>query len=383
VVSVSQHAVIIADIGNPAGGFTDAEYVGFGEAFDALIHPVLTENFGTPSDIDSNGGRIVIFFTRAVNELPNVAGLFGGRDLFLKAGLDPNSTTDDCPASNEAEIFYVHVPDPNGEVNGTPRPKPGVQRSIVSVLGHEYQHLINASRRVYVNDADDFEESWLDEGLAHTAQELLFYRASGLAPRQNITLQTLRSSQAILDAANTHQVLTVALLGVYLRDPELRSPYSGDESQSLESVRGATWQLLRYTADRSTTAERTLWFNLANSKTTGIANFEAATGTDLLSIVRDWATAQYADDALPSTDAKLQHPSWNFRSVVPPLTAEGIFPLKTHLLVAGTPTSLSLKGGGAGYLRFGAPARGVAVLHVTSAGAALTNAVGLTLVRTK
>jgi hypothetical protein len=384
VVAVSQRAVLIADNGNPTGGFTDAEYAEFGAAFDGLIHPVLTENFGTPSDIDNNVGRVLIFFTRAVNERePPAAGIFGGRDLFPKVGPDPNSSTDDCPGSNEAEMFYVHVPDPNGEVNGAPRSKLAVKRSIVSVLGHEYQHLINASRRLYVNDADDFEDAWLDEGLAHIAQELLFYRASGLAPKQNIALQTLLSSQVVLDAANTHQAGTVFLLGEYLRDPESRSPYSGAASQALESVRGATWQLLRYAADRRTTAEQTLWFGLANSKTTGTANFEAATGTDILALVRDWATAQYTDDALPTADASLRHPSWNFRSLVPPLTVEGAFPLKTHSLVSGTPTTLTLNGGGAAYLRFGAAARGVAVLHVSSGGAAPTTAVSLTLVRTK
>ena len=48
-------------------------------------------------------------------------------------------------------------------------------------VAHEYQHLINASRRMYVNGVGpNFEEKWLDEGLAHIAEELNFFRVAGL-----------------------------------------------------------------------------------------------------------------------------------------------------------------------------------------------------------
>ena len=39
-------------------------------------------------------------------------------------------------------------------------------------LAHEYQHLINAGRRLYVNNANAFEDMWLNEGLSHIAEEL-------------------------------------------------------------------------------------------------------------------------------------------------------------------------------------------------------------------
>ena len=68
-----------------------------------------TLNFGTPTDIDANG-RVGIFFTTGVNKIPNpigggfIAGLFAGRDLFPIGS---------CVASNEGEMFYLPVPDPN------------------------------------------------------------------------------------------------------------------------------------------------------------------------------------------------------------------------------------------------------------------------------
>ena len=79
-------------------------------------------------------------------------------------------------------------------VNGNVRSMADVRQSTGGVRGHEFQHLISASRRLYVNDASEFEETWLNEGLSHIAEELLFYSASGLAPRQNITLAQLTNS---------------------------------------------------------------------------------------------------------------------------------------------------------------------------------------------
>src|SRR5205085_1524049 len=106
-----------------------------------------------------------------------IGGFFDARDLF------PVASTADyaaCPASNVGEMFYVMVPDPS---RGGAFTKTNVASEVYGTLAHEYQHLINASRRMYVNTAaTDFEETWLDEGLAHEAEELLFYRVSGLAP---------------------------------------------------------------------------------------------------------------------------------------------------------------------------------------------------------
>jgi uncharacterized protein YjdB len=386
---VSTRAVIVADNANPAGGFTDTEYGEIAAQFDNFVHPLIVQNFGGPVDIDANGSRSVIFYTRAVNELTPagsqsvVGGFFHPRDVFPKVGPDPNSTADDCATSNEAEMFYMLVPDPTGEVNTNVRTKESVRRTTVGVLGHEFQHLTNASRRVYVNNATTFEEVWLNEGLSHIAEELMFYSASGLSPRQNITLTTLRSSQTILDAVNAYQVSNLGRLIEYLEDPEARTPYASDDELA---TRGATWQLLRYAADRSTTAQQTLWFNLANSRNAGITNFTAVFGGDFAALVRDWATAQYTDDAASPLSPAHQHPSWHYRSVLPALissTSPPPYPLKTRSVTPGTPLSLTLRGGSAAYLRFGVAGGATGRVTSTSSGAALPPAVSVVLVRVK
>src|SRR5690242_10892535 len=67
VVAITNTAIVIADTANPTGGYTDAEYLTVGLQFDS-VYTMDTNAFGTPSDIDSNG-KIIMFFTRAVNEL--------------------------------------------------------------------------------------------------------------------------------------------------------------------------------------------------------------------------------------------------------------------------------------------------------------------------
>jgi predicted small lipoprotein YifL len=388
VVALTTRAVIVADNDNPLGGFTDAEYLEIAQEFDNLVYPTITQNFGTPRDIDVNEGRSVVFYTRAVNELTPaganfvIGGFFHPRDLFPKVGPDPNSTTDDCAGSNEAEMFYMLVPDPNGQVNGNARTKDYVRRTTVGVLAHEFQHLINASYRIGAN-APEFEDVWLNEGLSHIAEELMFYRVSGLAPRGNITLAKLRESQTYLDAVNAYQVSNLGRLIEYLEDPEARSPYAEDDELA---TRGATWQLLRYAADRSSTAEQTLWRRLGNSTSSGIPNFTAAFG-DFFSHVRNWATAQYTDDAVAQAPAEYRHLSWHYRSLLPTLinnTNPPPYPLKTRSLVNGTPLSLTLRGGSAAYLRFGVGSGATGRINaMSSGGGALPAAVSLTVVRTR
>jgi hypothetical protein len=196
VAAVSNKAIVVADTTNPASGYTDADYASIAQTFDNLVDPTDTKAFGNPTDIDGNG-HVVLFFTRAVNELTSrnstsfVAGFFFARDLF------PSTATADfqaCAASNGGEMFYLMVPDPTGVVNGNRFAKDATTRVVIATLGHEYQHLINASRRMYVNTAaTDFEATWLDEGLAHVAEELLFFAETGLKPRANIDASTLRT----------------------------------------------------------------------------------------------------------------------------------------------------------------------------------------------
>lgn len=250
----SAHLTIFSDTSNPPGGFATADYEAFATKFEELVWPVLTQNFGTPADIDNNG-RVIAFFTKAVNELTPagsqsvVGGFFYGRDLFPKT--PEGRFSQGCPSSNEAEMFYMLVPDPQGVVNGNVRTVDQVRRGTVGVIGHEFQHLINSSRRLFVNTTALYPETdYMEEGLSHIGEELLFYTESGLAPKMNISIDTLRATQQRLDAVNTYQISNLARFRNYLRSPSGNSPYQRDQGGPDLETRGAAWSWLRYLADR-------------------------------------------------------------------------------------------------------------------------------------
>ncbi|MGI8403060.1 MAG: Ig-like domain-containing protein [Gemmatimonadaceae bacterium] len=383
VVAISDHAIVIADTANPAGGFTDADYRSFGDTFDTLVYSVDTQNFGEPTDIDGNQ-RVIMFFTSSVNALtpPSlnffVGGFFFGRDLFPTSA---TPTLELCATSNVAEMFYLLVPDPEGTINQNVRSADFVRGITIGVLAHEFQHLINASRHLYVTGSTTFEDTFLDEGLAHMAEELTFYRAGGLSRGQNTAFAATQSPQRVLDAFNSFGSANMHRFREFLRDPRASSPYDNNADIS---TRGATWAFLRYAADRRGGDEITLWHQLANppAGVHGVANLSLAFGSGLTSWVRDWATANYADDFISGIQPIYSHPSWNFRSVIPALDAIE-FPLVVQALNTATITSVNIIDGGAGYLRFAVPAGGTGGGRIASRGGPVPNGFSLSIVRTR
>ena len=377
VAAVSNKAIVVADTTNPASGYTDVDYASIAATFDNLVDPTDTKAFGSPTDIDNNG-HVVLFFTRAVNELTPrgstsyVGGFFYARDLF------PTTATagfNACASSNGGEMFYLLVPDPTGVVNGNRFTKDAVTRVAIATVGHEYQHLINASRRMYVNTAaSDFEDTWLDEGLSHVAEELLFFAETGLQPRANIGATLLRSSSAYVDAFNNEAISNFGRLEEFLAAPSANSPFADNDSLA---TRGSTWSFLRYAADHTGSDDGTTWYQLVNSNTTGLSNLQQVFGSDLASLARDWATSVFADDAA-TTDARYQQPTWNLRSIFGALESNGAYPLVTTALGA-SPSTVSVSGGSAAYLRFAVAAGQTASVQWS----ALPSTMQFSLVRTK
>lgn len=382
VVAVSSAAIIIADTLAPAGGFTNAEYAVFGTTFDTLVHPVDTTAFGAPSDMDGNG-RVVIFFTQAVNQLTAagassvIGGFFFARDLFP---VNTNANFVGCAGSNEAEMFYLPVVDPQGQYNGFFRNKATMLTDMLATLAHEYQHLINAGRRAYVNDADDFETVWLNEGLSHIAEELLYFRAAGLSPRSDLGLSQVTANQQRTDAINAYQLDNLFRLVSYLQAPETNSPYKRDDALA---TRGATWQFLRYALDRGTSSEATYLRALTNAKTDGMVNLSAAIGPifsgGIKTGFRTWAVAQFLDNTGVTSDPQYAFASWNFRSViVDNVFSTSGFPLKPKALIGGAAQNATLTGGGVLYLRFRVAASTAANIVST-----IPTAVDVVIVRTQ
>jgi len=352
-------------------------------AFDTLVYPVDTLNFGTPTDEDNNQ-RVVLFFTRAVNELTPpgqnfyVGGFFFGRDLLPTTGV---GSVQGCAASNFAEMFYLLVPDPDGAVNQNVRTTDFVKGVTVSTLAHEFQHLINASRHLYVNGSNIFEDVFLDEGLAHVAEELTFFRASGLSAEQNITYQAIQTSQKTQDAFDNFASANFRRLREYLTNPLTNSPYANNANLT---TRGAIWSFLRYAADRNPGAEGQMWFQLANPPPGihGLSNITRVVTPDLAGWVRDWSVANYADDFIPGIPVLDTEASWDVRSMVSAVN-QGKWALDTQQLETSTITSLGIGDGSAAYLRFGVAPNAVGGGRITARGAPVPAGFVLSILRTK
>ncbi len=376
VAAVGTTNIVLADTANPLPTFSDADYAKFSTEFDTLINPLDVQNFGQPSDIDHNG-KVLILFTKEVNKLtPKVnpdGGVIGG--FFFERDLFP--TTDNntiglqgCPTSNFAEMFYVLAPDQNAVFSGARLPA-DVLAQTPGTLAHEYQHLINAGRRLYVNTFQGFfEDTWLNEGLSHIAEELLFYRRSGLVPRQNISLNTL-STQTISQIFSDEQGQNTSRYQVFLGKPDATSVYAGNDE--LET-RGATWNLLRYLADhRGTAGDADTWSMLVNTEGHGQANLAHVFGADYMTQIRNWATSVFADDIAGVSDTRYLQPSWNYRSIFPALCLNDActitlnkYPLKVIPLSDGSPATFTVFAGGAEYLRFFVPAGATASIDWTT-----------------
>lgn len=524
----SAHLIIASDVNNPPNGFTMADYQYFADTFESLVWPVLTQNFGMPSDVDKNG-KVIAFFTRAVNELtePNsnsvVGGFFFGRDLFPKKDAPGFGG---CVGSNVGEMFYMLVPDPSGVVNQNQRTLAQVRATTVGVMGHEMQHLINSGRRLYVNTNARYPEvSYMEEGLSHIAEELLFYAAAERSPRSNFSRATVPFSNPPTtpqaEALLSYMRSNLSRLSTYLTSPHDDSPYQSDDDLA---TRGASWSWLRYLADHETTSPASIpacaqpaslpvggycgiegaaaaqfgvaaggsageftivafadganvqtsasaspavsvtgppnpsvasndpsftnairgsaamlpldvefhgrlralerrdlpqrvagaralfgtaatggarmqlappsgssrvvvtvenvWSRLVNSNDTGMTNLRAIFGTDVPQHTRDWAVANYTDDAGLSVPVQFTHPSWNFRDILLIFSANTSYPLEVRVL-SGSAQQLSMVNGGAAYWRLGVAAGSTSTVTFTTNGSAPPANLKLVLVRTK
>ena len=173
VRKVSTRAIIVEDKDNPAGGFTSQDFDDIAADFDGTIYATDVAYFGDPTDMDSNS-RIVIFFTKAVNELDGPAGFAGSVDLV------PASQ---CAASNEGEYFYARAPDPTG-AHGDPFSLDDARLFNRSLVAHEFAHIIQLGRRLMA-PGGLFMTSFMAEGGATAAEQYSGFVFEGRSEGQN------------------------------------------------------------------------------------------------------------------------------------------------------------------------------------------------------
>lgn len=372
VKSVGTHIILMEDNSNPSGGFSTAQYDSIAATFDTLVYPAVAGNFGAPFDIDTNGGRVIALYTAKVNDLtPSgsgsyIGGFFYSRDLYQ---------TTACPGSNQGEMFYMLAPDPTG-AHGNVRSTSFVRDVTVGTLGHEFQHLINASRRLYgAGGPYEFEQVWLNEGLSHIAEEEVYYASSLHGPGENIDVSTLTASQTQQDRFFQFAEPNFGRLRQWLLRPDTAGPFKNVDNLP---IRGAAWAFLRYAADRKGGIESDLWSGLAFSPDTGMTNLANRLGTDPKPWFRDWAAAMYLDDSGTSPAAIYTQPSWNFRAIFAALdynpgpACSCAYELAVRNPANGVAQAFTVsQGAGSGYVRMGVAASAFAGVTTTAPSSSL------------
>jgi len=302
---VGNQVAVFVDNAAPAGGYTDADLANVAALFDDHLYPIDTTAFGRESDVDGNG-VVIVLLTPRVNALsPNcdatervILGYFFGADL-LPRGLGN-------PGSNEAEIFYGLVPDPDNSTCGIT--EMFALSHLPTTFVHEFQHMISFNQHRLVRDAP-VEDTWLNEGLSHFAEEL--------AGRQVPDTECPVSGSCASDFLSRGDLVNAF---AYLTSPEdffLIEP--GSSTGRLEE-RGANWLFVRWLADHfaaDSLLGTELTQRLVATSLVGAANVEAQTGVSFSILVPEWQLANYLDD-LPGFSApasRLRYKSWNFREV--------------------------------------------------------------------
>lgn len=351
---ISAKAIIYTDSAAPPGGFSASDYQDIANEFDNLTYPTDVSYFGTPLDLDNNG-RVIILYTPQVNRLTpsgNSGSFVGG--FFFEGDLFPATGQNACAQSNMAELFYVLTPDPGGTINGNKRSTATVRQGTRGTIAHEFEHMINSSERIRSPIDQPSEDVWLDEGLAHFAEDVNGRVRRGLADDSNSPFETLVSNPDDYDAFFKQNFLRFQR---YLVNPGYYSPTSLGADTSLAD-RGAAWALIRYTADNYAPGGDIKAFTraLAGGPNVGVNNLVVRAGNvPFDTLIAGWMVANYADDAgIPGLATKYTYKSYNMRSNLSALNGGRLYPLQvTDITEPGfVATSLQARSGSGDYFRF-------------------------------
>ncbi len=256
------------DIDNVSSGLIQDLIV----TFDDRIYPLMARQMGTARDVDGDG-RFTILLSSWLDHLG------GGRcpvDGFVRvADLDPAYR---CPFGNQCDMMYL-----NAALKAGPH--------VRTVMAHEYMHAVVFSQKSFRVDSGGRqmmdEEGWLDEAIAHLAEDLNRFSTSNIDYRVSAFLTRPERYQLVVD-----------------------DYYAADLFRSHGS-RGSTYLFLRWCVDRY---GADLLPTLVHSRLRGAANLEAATGSTFTDLYRRWSLALFLSGLEPSRD-KASLPEDGFRSI--------------------------------------------------------------------
>ncbi|HEX5004979.1 MAG TPA: IPT/TIG domain-containing protein [Gemmatimonadales bacterium] len=321
VRAVGQRAIWLEDVDNPADGYAPGDFDALSAQLDDLTYDADVEHFGDPTDLDGSGG-ILVLITKETNRIGGALGFVSSTDFFSQAS---------CPASNQGEIFYGAAPDAAGTYALGPYPAEQARADAPFVFAHEFTHIIQTGRRLYVAQGP-LMAAWTAEGQATLAEEIVGFADEGHQPGQNLGAEVALNQD---DPASTdwyqdrfidlavyygYQGTATQVAGAPAECSWLdKAPANPDPCLNGREIYGVPWSLLRWIADRYGPTypggEAGLQQAIINSTAVGYANLEDVVGVPIRTLLARWAAALYVDDRIQGASADLTVSTWDLYDV--------------------------------------------------------------------
>ena len=327
-VAVGQHVIVLADTDRtawPQAYRPDSSfYQTFADEYDQVTYPHLLNYIGNPLAYDaslSGAGKVTVTLTPKLNNAPGLPG--GGTVVAVVFSCDfyPFATSGpDADFSNQTEMMYAAVP------SATFLSLARWEAQLRATAAHESKHIVSFADRI-LNNSPQFEESWLEEGLAQISAEVWerhFNQATWKGHAtflQTVTCEIDFGASAPCDVANNRPLALMFNHLPYLWS--YLSAESGSNSEGLgvdaPSKYGAGWNLARWVIDQyaSPGGEGTFIQSLINTTQTGLANLSAHSGQSIPLILTYWnvASAIFQTPAYSAADVRTTIPSFNFADI--------------------------------------------------------------------
>jgi len=284
LVYAGNSVLLYVDTLAPANGFTPTQLQTFGQYFDQVLFPIDTAAFGPTSDIDQNGGVIVLMSPVVNSVTPSTVCSTQG---YVAGFFDPEDFDASNANSNNGEIFYSIVPDPAATVSCA-HSVSEVDGSVPAVFLHELQHLIYFATHVITNGGQPG-SSWMDEGLSIVSEELgsLYYEQKCPPP-------ACRTDPAQLFPDSSQGFITGMLYDSYQYAllPDTASILLSVDSDQGFSWRGGAWLLMRWLGDQYGPS---IYKALENGPASAVTSIAQATGRSFPALFADFGLALYTD----------------------------------------------------------------------------------------
>lgn len=320
-------SIWLEDVANPANGYTAADFDSLSKYMDNVIFDADTSYFGNPGDQDGNS-RIVVIVTNQVNQRSaSLLGFVTSCDFYARTV---------APTSNEGEFFYAKAPDPTG-LYGSVYLRSDAILDAPFLIGHEFTHIIQFAVRLPLAGA--VFTSWLLEGQATLAEEVVGHARTGLMPGQNYGFSVAFNnppstdidwySDGFVDLAVYFGFLT-STTKVAQAPHECTWIGRQDEGNtgpclSGREVYGVPWSIFRWVSDQFgpgyAGGERGLQKAIILNPSGGYGNVAGTVGVSIDTLLAQWAAMLYVDDRVPSATPRLTLPSWNMLDVFNHLVA--------------------------------------------------------------